>query len=524
MATQYIDQAADGGRGFTYTQNASGKYDSTDVFGRPIASNVDLPPGLNPGAVQTQQTTNTWVGPDGVSHAPTAPGAIPGGTAGDVVPTSTHRDASGNLIYTGADGLKHDQNGNTYNNGTVTPKQTTTYDTPNGQAPAQTTQQQTQTQQTQQPTQQPQQTQQTTPTMPWAPGHTGADVKALQDMLVSKGFMTSAEVATGPGIFGPKTQAALAKYQMQNGAPATTSQDTLGGSSSTATSTYTNQPATPTTPAKSAVQQVIDDYTTAYQSLGLGDIKAQYQKFVQDQTDLTNKQNDEKAAIDNNPWMTQGIKDNTKAQIDKKYETRQNTLTHQIELLDSLYKQGQQEVNNIVSKAESITMEQQKEAADLAQRQLDAANALILAKAKESPTDKYGTGSIGEYNFAKSQGYTGSFTQYQNEDANRKAKASGGSSAPKTLAERNAQSLADLQTSIDKGNKTPSGAPLTWTDGNLTADGLRYLIAQAPSHGLTSNDVIKAVANQIATDSNKNPLPSYGLTGPQIKLVTGALP
>ncbi len=48
-----------------------------------------------------------------------------------------------------------------------------------------------------------------------------------------------------------------------------------------------------------------------------------------------------------------------------------------------------------------------------------------------SITDQYGTGAIGEYNFAKSQGYEGSFTQYQNEDANRKksiaaAGASGG--------------------------------------------------------------------------------------------------
>jgi len=37
-----------------------------------------------------------------------------------------------------------------------------------------------------------------------------------------------------------------------------------------------------------------------------------------------------------------------------------------------------------------------------------------------SISDQYGTGSIGEYNFAKANGYTGSFSQYQNEDANRK--------------------------------------------------------------------------------------------------------
>lgn len=57
-----------------------------------------------------------------------------------------------------------------------------------------------------------------------------------------------------------------------------------------------------------------------------------------------------------------------------------------------------------------------------------------LAKEKEqaeiqnkeaSITDLYGAGAIGEYNFAKANGYTGTFTEYQNEDANRKAKATG---------------------------------------------------------------------------------------------------
>ena len=38
---------------------------------------------------------------------------------------------------------------------------------------------------------------------------------------------------------------------------------------------------------------------------------------------------------------------------------------------------------------------------------------------------KYGSGVIGEYQFAKQNGYAGSFEQYQNEDANRKAAALG---------------------------------------------------------------------------------------------------
>jgi len=52
----------------------------------------------------------------------------------------------------------------------------------------------------------------------------------------------------------------------------------------------------------------------------------------------------------------------------------------------------------------------------------------LMDKKEPSITEKYGSGAIGEYNFAKEQGYTGSFQDYQNEDANRKAKASGSGS------------------------------------------------------------------------------------------------
>jgi murein L,D-transpeptidase YcbB/YkuD len=49
------------------------------------------------------------------------------------------------------------------------------------------------------------------------PGQTGQEVKKLQDFLVSKGLMTPEQVATGPGIYGPQTTAAVKKFQQQNG-------------------------------------------------------------------------------------------------------------------------------------------------------------------------------------------------------------------------------------------------------------------------------------------------------------------
>lgn len=55
------------------------------------------------------------------------------------------------------------------------------------------------------------------PTVNLEPGSTGADVQKLQNYLVSQGYMTQAEVNTGPGIYGPRTTAAVRALQSKLG-------------------------------------------------------------------------------------------------------------------------------------------------------------------------------------------------------------------------------------------------------------------------------------------------------------------
>lgn len=70
------------------------------------------------------------------------------------------------------------------------------------------------------------------------------------------------------------------------------------------------------------------------------------------------------------------------------------------------------------------------------------------------PKDKtYGAGAIGEYQFAKEQGYTGSFQQYQNEDANRKAKASGGSGGSMLTPYQQFQATKSIQDSLTRNTE-----------------------------------------------------------------------
>lgn len=48
-------------------------------------------------------------------------------------------------------------------------------------------------------------------------GMRGPEVQKLQESLVKLGYMTKAELATGPGIFGPRTWRALAKFKAAHG-------------------------------------------------------------------------------------------------------------------------------------------------------------------------------------------------------------------------------------------------------------------------------------------------------------------
>jgi N-acetylmuramoyl-L-alanine amidase len=52
-------------------------------------------------------------------------------------------------------------------------------------------------------------------------GDEGPKVKQLQDALVKLGYMTKAQVSTGPGTFGLKTEAAVKKFQADKKLPTT---------------------------------------------------------------------------------------------------------------------------------------------------------------------------------------------------------------------------------------------------------------------------------------------------------------
>jgi peptidoglycan hydrolase-like protein with peptidoglycan-binding domain len=48
-------------------------------------------------------------------------------------------------------------------------------------------------------------------------GSTGPAVRALQAQLVKTGFLKHADVATGPGVYGPRTEQGVKAFQLSNG-------------------------------------------------------------------------------------------------------------------------------------------------------------------------------------------------------------------------------------------------------------------------------------------------------------------
>jgi len=55
------------------------------------------------------------------------------------------------------------------------------------------------------------------PTKNLQPGQRGQDVAQLQQFLQSQGLLSPQDIASGPGIYGPKTTAAVKAWQQKNG-------------------------------------------------------------------------------------------------------------------------------------------------------------------------------------------------------------------------------------------------------------------------------------------------------------------
>lgn len=153
----------------------------------------------------------------------------------------------------------------------------------------------------------------------------------------------------------------------------------------------------------------LSDYKNTIKELGLNDIKAEFEKTKKEYIDLQNKKNEEIADINDNPWLSEGIRVKEVQKINDKYELKENTLSNLQKTYEAMYEEG-------LAQAKFIATGLQE----------DRNKMLDLALKREEAEGDLPPGAIGEYVFAVSQGYNGSFIDYQNQDANRKASTTNG--------------------------------------------------------------------------------------------------
>lgn len=204
-----------------------------------------------------------------------------------------------------------------------------------------------------------------------------------------------------------------------------------------------------------ATPRFADTYRNIYDQLGLGDIRSQLESTGTQLQELQDKKVDEISLVNENPWLTEGQRQDRVNAIGKRYEQKESNLMNRIQLFQSTFEQGRQEAQFIASqtaqeqRANTEFLEKRFEAEQKLREKgnevlsVDDARALgvpygtTVSEARKlgvtpQAEEKLGAGIVGEYQFYQQQEANAgrqplSFDDYQTRDANRKAQANASS-------------------------------------------------------------------------------------------------
>lgn len=240
------------------------------------------------------------------------------------------------------------------------------------------------------------------PTAELQPGSAdSASVKALQDYLVSQGFMTQEQVNTGYGTYGPQTTAAVAALQKKYGVDnssgvgyfgprtiaalqGTTYTPPAGGGATPApavgaTATPGAAPAI-TDPAAERAQIAKDlgisdveaaafakpsktsqqIYQDAYTAAGLGDLQTQIKNLTAQIATKRQQLSDAIGTVNENPFLTEQSRVGRGKRLLDQAEAAINNDIAALTSLQNLYKQGVDEIGSMVTRNNSdFTQNQQ---------------------------------------------------------------------------------------------------------------------------------------------------------------------
>lgn len=169
-----------------------------------------------------------------------------------------------------------------------------------------------------------------------------------------------------------------------------------------------------------------------YASTGIGDANNQIESISKDLEGLANSRDEELRAVDDNPWLTEGVRLRQREKINAKWSDKIDNRTNQLTLMENVRDSAQQQAQYALGTAISIYDNERRFQADQiqayqnqAQREFD--NAIKLATAGgNSKSD----GALGRYQDAMAAGIispeTGYFDFIGAENAAGRAPSTGG--------------------------------------------------------------------------------------------------
>lgn len=136
---------------------------------------------------------------------------------------------------------------------------------------------------------------------------------------------------------------------------------------------------TPPTNTQNPIQAFGDTYKQLLNTLGVADIKTQFESVQKKYSDLENELNDKIGGVNDDPWLTEGVRVGRIRSLQDKYQGKLGILNDQMTLYNSLYQQGIQEaqyVTNAAYNQSNFNTQTQLNILQLAEQQLAAQNSL----------------------------------------------------------------------------------------------------------------------------------------------------
>ena len=152
-------------------------------------------------------------------------------------------------------------------------------------------------------------------------------------------------------------------------------------------------------------------------AMGYDQATNEYTKVTKELEKLQNQKDDEIRAINDNPWLTEGVRLRQVQKAKEKWADKIDSRTNTLRLLDSVRDDARQQAQFAVGTAISVwdserkfQQQQQQMYYDQAQREFE--NNVALYKATQ-PGDSGATSEMKEYTFAVQQGFHGDFLAYK---------------------------------------------------------------------------------------------------------------